>query len=49
VGRFPSLEDIINASTEDLAQVEGVSQARAHDIKEGFLRLRELNLLERYG
>jgi len=48
-GRFPSLEDIINASTEDLAQVEGVSQARAHDIKEGFLRLRELNLLERYG
>jgi len=49
VDRFPSLEDIINASTEDLAQVEGVSQARAHDIKEGFLRLRELNLLERYG
>jgi diadenylate cyclase len=49
VARFPNLEDIINASTEELAHVDGVSQARAHDIKEGFLRLRELNLLERYG
>jgi hypothetical protein len=26
-----------------------VGPIRAHDIKEGFLRLRELNLLERYG
>jgi diadenylate cyclase len=49
VARFPSLEDIINASTDELAHVDGVSQARAHDIREGFLRLRELNLLERYG
>jgi len=49
VARFGHLEDIMNASTEELAQVEGVGSARAGDIKEGFLRLRELNLLERYG
>lgn len=46
---FGRLEDILNASKEELAAVEGVGPARAHDIKEGFLRLRELNLLERYG
>jgi diadenylate cyclase len=49
VGRFGHLEDILNASNGELATVEGVGQARADDIKEGFLRLRELNLLERYG
>ncbi|MHB1343988.1 MAG: DNA integrity scanning diadenylate cyclase DisA [Thermoleophilia bacterium] len=49
VGRYASLEDILNAPTDELAEVDGVSPARAHDIKEGFLRLRELNLLERYG
>ncbi|MBU2600579.1 MAG: DNA integrity scanning diadenylate cyclase DisA [Actinobacteria bacterium] len=49
VGGFSSLEDIINATTDELVAVDGVSPARAHDIKEGFLRLRELNLLERYG
>lgn len=49
VGRYASLEEILNASTDELAEVDGVSPARAHDIKEGFLRLRELNLLERYG
>jgi len=29
--------------------VEGVGVARANDIREGLARLRELNLLERYG
>ncbi len=49
VDGFGRLEDILNASKEELAAIEGVGPARAHDIKEGFLRLRELNLLERYG
>jgi diadenylate cyclase len=49
VVRFGHLEDIMNGSTDELAAVDGVGPSRAHDIKEGFLRLRELNLLERYG
>jgi diadenylate cyclase len=49
VVRFGHLEVIMSASTDELAAVEGVGPGRAHDIKEGFLRLRELNLLERYG
>ena len=34
---------------DDLAAVEGMDPARARDVKEGLVRLRELNLLERYG
>lgn len=49
VARFGSLEDALEASVEDLQTVEGVGEGRARDIKEGFVRLRELNLLERYG
>jgi diadenylate cyclase len=46
---FGSLDEIMNAPTDRLADIDGVGSGRAHDIKEGFLRLRELNLLERYG
>jgi len=49
VAEFGRLEEIMQATAEELADVAGVGTARAHDIKEGFLRLRELNLLERYG
>jgi diadenylate cyclase len=49
VERFGSLEKALSASAEDLETVEGVGVGRARDIKEGFVRLRELNLLERYG
>lgn len=49
VARYGRLEDIMNAPTDELAAIEGVGPGRASDIKEGFLRLRELNLLERYG
>jgi diadenylate cyclase len=49
VARFGRLESILGASKKELDAVEGVGPIRAHDIKEGFLRLRELNLLERYG
>ena len=49
VARFGRLESILSASKKELDAVDGVGPIRAHDIKEGFLRLRELNLLERYG
>ncbi len=49
VKRFGRLQMILDAGVEDLAAVEGVGPARAEDINEGLVRLRELNLLERYG
>lgn len=49
VERFGSLQKTLAASAEELQEVEGVDESRARDIKEGFVRLRELNLLERYG
>lgn len=49
VEKFGSLEKALSASVEELEEVEGVGKTRARDIKEGFVRLRELNLLERYG
>lgn len=47
--RYGRLQGIIDASLDDLAAVEGMDAARAKDVKEGLVRLRELNLLERYG
>jgi diadenylate cyclase len=49
VREFGRLQEVLKAGTEELEAVDGVGPVRAHDIKEGFLRLRELNLLERYG
>ena len=49
IGRFGHLGQIIDAMPEELAVTDGVTLARARDIKEGLNRLRELNLLERYG
>lgn len=49
VTRYGRLDEIMKATVDQLAAVDGVGSSRAHDIKEGFLRLRELNLLERYG
>jgi diadenylate cyclase len=49
VARYGRLDEIMKATVDELAVVEGLGPARARDIKEGFLRLRELNLLERYG
>ncbi len=43
VERFDSLEKALSASAEELEVVEGVGVKRARDIKEGFVRLRELN------
>jgi DNA integrity scanning protein DisA with diadenylate cyclase activity len=40
---------MFDATVEELAAVDGVDPVRANDIREGLARLRELNLLERYG
>jgi diadenylate cyclase len=49
MGRYGHLQGIIDASADDLAGVDGIGMAKARDVKEGLVRLRELNLLERYG
>jgi diadenylate cyclase len=47
--RFPTLQDITAAPIEELAAVDGVGDDRARDIKEGLIRLRELDHVERSG
>jgi diadenylate cyclase len=47
--RFGSVRSMFDATVEELAAVDGVDPVRANDIREGLARLRELNLLERYG
>lgn len=49
VMRFGHFQGVLDATVDELAEVEGVEGSRARDIKEGLIRLRELNLLERYG
>lgn len=49
VEKFGTLQKALAATVEELELVEGIGPERARDIKEGFIRLRELNLLERYG
>jgi diadenylate cyclase len=49
IAHFGSLPKIIRATLEDLEEVEGVGEARAHAIKEGLARLTESTILGRYG
>lgn len=49
VGRYGALQRVIDSSVDELSTVEGVDVPKAKDVKEGLVRLRELNLLERYG
>jgi diadenylate cyclase len=49
VGRFGSLERLMDASLEDLDDVEGIGGARARSIREGITRLAETSILERYA
>jgi len=48
VNKFGSLQDILDAETEELDEVDGVGQIRAQAIKDGLKRLKEYSLLERY-
>jgi diadenylate cyclase len=45
---MPGLEAIVRASQRELEAVEGVSPARAREIREGLRRLQEHNLVDRY-
>lgn len=44
---FGNLQRILNASTDELDEVEGIGEVRARSIKEGLRRLREQILLDR--
>jgi diadenylate cyclase len=48
VARFASLHRLMEASLDDLDEVEGIGEARARSIKEGLDRLAELSITERY-
>ena len=49
VSRFSSLQRLMEASLDDLDEVEGIGEARARSIKEGLARLAESSILERYA
>ncbi len=48
VQRFQNLQRVMDASLDDLDDVEGVGETRAHSIQDGLRRLAESSLLERY-
>lgn len=48
VKKFSDLKTILDASTEDLDEVEGVGEVRAKAIIEGLKRLRNQSVLDRY-
>ncbi|MDX1659208.1 MAG: DNA integrity scanning diadenylate cyclase DisA [Nitriliruptorales bacterium] len=48
IRKFKDLQRVMDASLEDLDDVEGVGEARAHNIQDGLRRLAESSLLERY-
>lgn len=46
VDRFGDLHKIMRASISDLDDVEGISDRRAHAIKDGMSRLAETSILD---
>ena len=42
------LDEVLGASDEELAAVDGVGPARSKDIREGLRRLQEVDLVDRY-
>ncbi len=48
VAHFGALQDILNATTEELDVVEGIGEVRARAIRDGLRRLREQVLLDRH-
>lgn len=49
VARFGGLQPMLDATLEQLDEVEGVGEARARSIREGLTRLAESSMLERYS
>jgi len=47
IGRFCTLNAVIDAPAEELAAVEGVGEYRARDIRDGLARLRDVDTRER--
>ena len=48
IQHFGSLEEILAATDEQLAAIDGVGEDRAADIREGLDRVRESEVFERY-
>jgi diadenylate cyclase len=49
VHHFGDLEAILAASDAELAEVDGVGEARAREIREGLRRLQEVDYVDRYA
>jgi len=49
VGKFGSLQRLMNATLAELDDVEGIGETRARSIREGLTRLSEASALERYA
>jgi diadenylate cyclase len=49
VGKFGSLQRLMNATLAELDEVEGIGEMRARSIKEGLVRLSESSALDRYA
>lgn len=47
--RFGTLQKILNASINELEEIDGVGGVRALQIKEGLARIAESSILDRYG
>lgn len=48
VNYFSDFQDILNASTEDLDDVEGIGEIRAKYIKNGLIKMKELVFIDRH-
>jgi diadenylate cyclase len=48
VREFGSLDEMLAATGGELESVDGVGEVRAKEIREGFRRLQEINLVDRY-
>jgi diadenylate cyclase len=48
IGELGSLEAILASSEAELAEIDGVGEVRAADIREGLDRLREVEVFDRY-
>jgi diadenylate cyclase len=48
VHRFGDLDAIVNATEEELADVDGVGAPRAREIREGLRSLQEIDIVDRY-
>ncbi len=48
IDEFENLEAVINATSDELDDVDGIGEVRARSIREGLRRLRDQVLLDRH-